>query len=315
MVSCAVALVIPFELFLFSYAVLGPAHYLTEISWLEKRQFFTRGRHAAWLLAVPALLVAVLPAPSGQVFTFSMAVCTAVAFGSALVLVLTEKTGARLAGVALVLAVMLALLNAFGFFALLMALFVPTLIHVYVFTGFFMIYGALKERSISGYLAFAVFLACPVICWLAPAIKLSLNPYVVVSYWKGFSQLNLTLLGIDIPHTRGEGGVAGVAVFESAAGIMIMRFIAFAYTYHYLNWFSKTSIIKWHEVGTARLAAIAALWAACVGIYVYDYAMGVRLLLCLSLVHVYLEFPLNHISIMGTYRELRARLRPQLSAA
>ena len=42
--SCAIALYIPFELFLFAYAVLGPAHYLTEISWLQKRRFFTRGR-------------------------------------------------------------------------------------------------------------------------------------------------------------------------------------------------------------------------------------------------------------------------------
>jgi hypothetical protein len=35
-----------------------------------------------------------------------------------------------------------------------------------------------------------------------------------------------------------------------------MRLIAFAYQYHYLNWFSKTSIIKWHEVTRARAATI-----------------------------------------------------------
>lgn len=40
-VSCLVAYVIPFELFLFSYAVLGPLHYLTEISWLHDRGYFT----------------------------------------------------------------------------------------------------------------------------------------------------------------------------------------------------------------------------------------------------------------------------------
>ena len=34
LISCVVALYIPFELFLFAYAVLGPARYLTEISWL-----------------------------------------------------------------------------------------------------------------------------------------------------------------------------------------------------------------------------------------------------------------------------------------
>ena len=33
--------------------------------------------------------------------------------------------------------------------------------------------------------------------------------------------------------------------FFSEVGIMLMRFIAFAYLYHYLNWFSKTKIIRY----------------------------------------------------------------------
>ena len=41
LVSCAIAFVLPFELFLFSYAVLGPLHYLTEISWLHKSNYYT----------------------------------------------------------------------------------------------------------------------------------------------------------------------------------------------------------------------------------------------------------------------------------
>lgn len=306
-VSCAVALIVPFELFLFSYAVLGPAHYLTEISWLEKRSFFTRGKWDPLLFAFLAVLVFLTKPPTTQSYNFSMALYTALALGSALVLVLTSKTKPRLAGLAAVMVLAYGLLNTFGFLAAMMALFVPTLIHVYVFTGFFMIFGALKERSRSGYVAFAVFLACPVLCWLVPAMKLKLSPYVVVSYWNGFSLLNLTLLGIDFPTNRSEGGAAGVALFESAAGIVVMRFIAFAYTYHYLNWFSKTSVIRWHEVGTARLTAIAALWVASVALYLYDYALSVKVLLFLSLAHVYLEFPLNHISIMGTFREVRSR--------
>src|SRR2546430_3911453 len=56
-ISCAVALYIPFELFLFAYAVLGPAHYLTEISWLQKRRFFTRGSYDSWLLGGLAILL------------------------------------------------------------------------------------------------------------------------------------------------------------------------------------------------------------------------------------------------------------------
>ena len=45
------------------------------------------------------------------------------------------------------------------------------------------------------------------------------------------------------------------SVYDSL-GIGVMRLIAFAYQYHYLNWFSKTSIIKWHEVTRARAATI-----------------------------------------------------------
>jgi len=40
--SAAVAVRWPFETFLFAYIVLGPLHYLTEISWLHDRHYFTR---------------------------------------------------------------------------------------------------------------------------------------------------------------------------------------------------------------------------------------------------------------------------------
>jgi hypothetical protein len=37
-------------------------------------------------------------------------------------------------------------------------------------------------------------------------------------------------------------------VYYSKTGVLLMRFIAFAYLYHYLNWFSKTEVIRWHKV-------------------------------------------------------------------
>src|SRR5579884_4250994 len=54
--SAALSFVIPFKLFLFVYAVLGPLHYLTEISWLDKRNFFIEKKWQVW----PYLLVALL---------------------------------------------------------------------------------------------------------------------------------------------------------------------------------------------------------------------------------------------------------------
>lgn len=42
--SCIAVFIMPFEVFLFAYAVMGPLHYLTEISWLHDRQYFTKGK-------------------------------------------------------------------------------------------------------------------------------------------------------------------------------------------------------------------------------------------------------------------------------
>src|SRR5260370_20780759 len=96
LVSCVVALYIPFELFLFAYAVLGPAHYLTEISWLHKRGYFTRGEHDYWLLgglAAALFLTAVWTGHDiSQQQPISTASFTFLALRRAPVLVLTDKT-------------------------------------------------------------------------------------------------------------------------------------------------------------------------------------------------------------------------------
>src|ERR1044071_2751568 len=55
--SVCVAIFIPFELFLFSYAVLGPAHYLTEISWLHERNYFSKGKRDFIILGVAGVLL------------------------------------------------------------------------------------------------------------------------------------------------------------------------------------------------------------------------------------------------------------------
>ena len=52
LISCLVAFYVPFELFLFSYAILGPAHYLTEISWLHERNYFTKGKKDFVILGI-----------------------------------------------------------------------------------------------------------------------------------------------------------------------------------------------------------------------------------------------------------------------
>ncbi len=60
-VSCLAAFAAPFQLFLFVYAVLGPLHYLTEISWLHDRDYFApRPKARRWWLGLVAMAMLVL---------------------------------------------------------------------------------------------------------------------------------------------------------------------------------------------------------------------------------------------------------------
>ena len=51
---------VPFELLLLSYVVLGPAHYATEISWLHDRKYFLPQRGIAIALAAVAIIATLI---------------------------------------------------------------------------------------------------------------------------------------------------------------------------------------------------------------------------------------------------------------
>ena len=303
LLSCGVAYLIPLELFLFSYAVLGPLHYLTQISWLQKRGFFTRGKYDYLFLVGLCLGMLVLTILNRGNSGFVLAS----GFGGAVALAFSLKTKTK---VIFILAVIVASLLArkLSAYTLFFVIFLPTLVHVYVFTGLFILYGALKSRSRSGYLSFVIFVACGLIFFIftPPLLGINANGYLRASY-EPFQRMAFylaRLLGFSDVSNPGE-------VYTSVSGLEILRLIAFAYTYHYLNWFSKTSVIGWHEISRLRMVVIIALWLAAVGIYVWDYRIGFAVLLTLSLGHVILEFPLNHQTIWGIGTELGKRLRGQ----
>src|SRR5262249_58003852 len=54
--SAAFAYVVPFEGLLYAYAILGPAHYLTELNWLHDRGYFIADRAARWLFLALGLV-------------------------------------------------------------------------------------------------------------------------------------------------------------------------------------------------------------------------------------------------------------------
>lgn len=312
-VSCAAAFLFPFELFLFSYAVLGPLHYLTEISWLHERNYFTEAKpgkqkrrpHRGWLtlVAITTLLLIIgfvsaeilglFYSPKWEI-TFLYLV-----FISALLITEVQKKRQKvwvfLLGVALLVPL------ATSRYYIIIAFFLVTIIHVFFFTGAFILYGALKGKSSSGILSLIVFLMCAISFFVYVPAGHGAGNYIRGSY-RSFNALNVELIKL---FSLGQGNTAE-EVYESQNGIMIMRLIAFAYTYHYLNWFSKTSIIKWHEVSKNRIAVIVVVWVVSLALYAYNYDTGMAVLYFISVLHVMLEFPLNHRTFAGIGRELFA---------
>jgi type IV secretory pathway VirB3-like protein len=308
LLSFGVAMFLPFELFLFSYAVLGPAHYLTEISWLHQRKYFTRGPRdyvALVLLAVVAALLFLsitteLFAPIRPATGIPYNTAVYLAFAGALVMVVVKSRTYRLVGLGLLLVCALVSRHYILFFSF----FLPTIVHVYLFTGCFILYGALKTRSRTALTSLAVFVLCPLLFLLLRPAGAPASSYAVGAY-QMFETVNQAMLHWFTP---GNATDLSTQVYASPAGLVVMRFIAFAYTYHYLNWFSKTSIIQWHQMPKGRLAFIAALWLASVATYWVDYQLGLKWLFFLSLSHVFLEFPLNHLTILNIGRELKGRV-------
>lgn len=442
------AFLAPFETFLLAYAFLGPLHYLTEISWLHDRQYFSKGKYDfIILLGIGVLLsIAAFANDFGYDWEIYRQFVELNLFDKLLVFALFSSVLFAFVKNVLIKLVSIALLFAFvagwlspdkaaenesstAIFAL--TSLVPTLIHVYVFTGLFMLYGALKSRSKSGLWQMVGFVIIPLILVFTIPVKNEkgfLSNYGKKAYYadgNGFHNTSLSIMShfkmipqvtngdyvkyilkadnyiadsIKYPFVlekhfgtqkfivSGKDSVIryqinGVKyadivwndslspirkpsqksldslfpivkkrfidaqaqpflakknelflvenpespyymkpitlsqllpandknlefwVYYSSIGIMLMRFIAFAYLYHYLNWFSKTEIIRWHEVPKARFIAVIILWLVASGFYLYDYSLGLSVLFFLSFTHVLLEFPLNIISIVGIGKE------------
>lgn len=182
------------------------------------------------------------------------------------------------------------------------ALFIPTLVHVYVFTGMFMLTGALKSRSVSGMLSLVVYVGCTIALFaIARHPVNNSSDYVLHSYDTGFRQVHRQLAAL-MSH-----GNTATDLYHTPLGIMLTRFIAFAYTYHYLNWFSKTSVIRWHKIPAKHIITIVVIWLLAVALYAYDYRTGFAALYFLGMLHVVLEFPLNFQSFRDIGRHMRSK--------
>jgi hypothetical protein len=307
--SCVVAFFVPFELFLFSYGVLGPLHYLTEIGWLHKKTYFTKGKYDfLFLILICTILYyySYIKPTRDQVLVADL-----VMFGLfvSLIFVFIKDWLYRITLTVLTIFVV-SILNNFGDYFVWIGIFLPTIIHVFVFTWMFMLYGVLKEKSFSGYLSIVVLILCASTFFIIQpqGLNYQVSEYVQKSYGM-FNLLNLYL--INIFHLDSLNHVS--QIFVANSGFVIMRFIAFAYTYHYLNWFSKTSVIKWHQVPKKVLGLTLLGWVASVALYIYDYNVGLKALFFLSFLHVFLEFPLNVTTFTGVGKVISSSFKGQKS--
>jgi hypothetical protein len=326
--SLVIAVYFPFQLFLFAYAVLGPLHYLTEIPWLHQKKYFTGNKNNLWIFL---LLTCVIILP-GLVYYLLGFLKINNDYLLSIVKFLSQSRGSLIFAGLLLAAmlvyhkrmnmIMIILLSGcmiiffyshFKLYYLLTGIMLPTLIHVYFFTLFFISYGVVKSKSIYGAGEVLMLLFIPIIIYFLPLdkIRYSVADDAFAQYIDtGFKRVNTGLgfiMGIDKPSN---------IFMRSSAGIRIQIFIAFAYLYHYLNWFSKVSLIGWMKNTSGRtISFIFFLWLASVAIYWYDYKIGLSALFFLSLLHVILEFPLNIVSIRGVGLLVSSKLKKIVTSA
>ncbi len=413
LVTAVLAYFFPFETFLLAYAYLGPLHYLTEISWLHDRNYFAKGKYDFLVLLIVGVLLSYAAfakdfGVSVEVYDYFVKMnlfdkLIVFALFSSILFALVKNLFIKIIAI-LFLFVFIsgwlspdsAAANAESTTIFAMTSLVPTLIHVYLFTGLFMLFGALKNRSVSGIWQMVGFVAIPLLLVFAIPVdtKAPISKFGKDAHYAkgdGFFSTNVSIidhfdLTADPLYTNSDfvsfvkkkdfkeanaqynfitkenlnGLVDSLSkipykaylikkqplnpnfqvdnilllfskegmldeyqmkpipaklftgfslekyasvVYNSTIGIMLMRFIAFAYLYHYLNWFSKTEVIRWHKVPKIRFAAVIVLWIAASVFYTIDYSLGLSVLFFLSFSHVLLEFPLNIISIVGIGKE------------
>ncbi|WP_027002217.1 hypothetical protein [Hugenholtzia roseola] len=320
-ISILIAYCLPFALFLFSYAVLGSLHYLTEIFWLEKRNFFVNKRSeiyplilftillsAAYLLSKNLSLLDYFHLKSETVYpilVFLSRHTLFIAFGWALILVATQKRKVRLvAGLLLLLFAYWAAES--NWYLLIFSWLLPTFIHVYIFTLIFMITGAARNRSLWGGIAVLVFLLGSLFLILTDIeTPQKMAEMAKEDYFStDFRGLNQILEDITLYFFNFLNPIENKLPFSPLA---FQRLIAFAYTYHYLNWFSKVEIIAWHRVSAKQSLTIGIIWSLSLALYYYDLKVGMMALYFLSLLHVVLEFPLNVKSFEQGYKLFKVR--------
>ena len=289
MVSAVAASVAPLHVFIFVYAFVGPLHYLTEIAWLKKKEFYFRGGTVSQQVYV-AIAVALCVVVSVDFYVHRG--LTGYAIGILMVLSLGALVKNPLVLMSALAAGFVARFFVHGL-VIFVAAILPTIVHVYVFTMLFMVSGLVREKRRAG-LPWMLGSTNPLLLLALPVLLLAARwSYPAPgSYWvhaeAGFSALHGYLVRL-----LGHNLHPDASILTDPAAAAVLRFLAFIYSFHYLNWFLKTELLEWHKVSRRSWVWIAALYGVSVGCYLWNFVVGFYLVNFLSMLHVFLEFPLN----------------------
>lgn len=149
-VSFIVAYITPWQLLLSAYAILGPAHYLTEISWLHDRNYFTQQKTDYIYLVIFAIYM--------LMFSRLYIPLMILTLSFALAMTISKSNKSKL--LIIFVGILIATLTSKNAVYVMVLIFIPSLIHVYLFTAGFILHGAQKNKSIPGFISFIVLLIC-----------------------------------------------------------------------------------------------------------------------------------------------------------
>ena len=156
--ASALAFYMPFEVLLVSHALLGPLHYLTEISWLHDKKYFVTGKIDPLFLVAPAVPITAVLSSSFSPQDQWVAILIGLTFGAAAGMVLFKRGIHKLLfGIGVF--VLMLLLSEISSISMFVVMLLPSVVHIFIFTGAFILLGALKSESP---------LRVPLFCCLSP---------------------------------------------------------------------------------------------------------------------------------------------------
>jgi hypothetical protein len=253
--SAALAIFYPIQTFILSFSILGPLHYLTEINWLNNKTTISEDNKNLWkvssllisfFIVFPHILVFISPElVTNPILLFINSWNNLLLFLSFILSVaFLYSSKKNVLIVTLVTMIIGVTINDMSFFTIIIGTLTPTIIHVYFFTILFMWHGAKISNGRTGYYPLILTIGFPIFLMMVP---IEPNNYYFDPFWKAiYTENQLYKFAQNFSYLIGNTDFSTFYFYE-VMEIKLMIFVAFSYLYHYLNWFSKTSIIKWNE--------------------------------------------------------------------